>query len=82
MRKAVATVWALPMAPLHYIALQFQMNAVLPAQDQDAGILSKYNTKVHLDEESRADFEVVDRRMIELPILPPKPSVLIEVGGY
>ena len=81
--KAVATVRALPMAPLHYRALQFQMNAVLPAQDQDTGILimNKYNTKVHLDEESRADlrwWKLLDRRLIESPILLPKPSVLIE----
>ena len=44
--KAVATVRALPLAPLHYRALQLQMNAVLPAQYQGVGLLNhkKYNT--------------------------------------
>ena len=79
--KAVATVRAFPLVPLHYRALQFQMNAALPAPYLDAGLPSKYNTKVILNEESRVDlrwWKLLDRRMIGSPILPPKPSVLIE----
>ena len=79
----VATVWALPLAPLHYRALQFQMNAILPAPYQGAGLLGheKYNTRVLLDEASRADlrwWKLLDRRRSGSPIRPAKPTVMIE----
>ena len=81
--KAVATVRALPLAPLHYRALQFQMNAILPAPYQGARLPGheKYNTRVLLDETSRADlrwWKLLDRRRSGSPIRPAKPTVMME----
>ena len=81
--KAVATVQALPLATLHYRALQFQINAVLPAPYQGTGPPNrkKYNTRVLLHGESRANlrwWKLLDRKRTILLILPPKSSVLIE----
>ena len=81
--KAVATVRALPLAPLHHRALQFQMNAILTAPYQGAGLPGheKYNMRVLLDEASRADlrwWKLLDRRRSGSPIRPAKPTVMIE----
>ena len=72
--KAVATVCAFPLAPLHYRVLQFRINAVPPAPYQQGNLASWYNTKVRLDEQSRADLRwwtLLDRKIIESPIWQP-----------
>ena len=46
--KTTATVRAIPLAPLHYRALQLLMNSVLPRNFSQEEIFTKYDTLVSL----------------------------------
>jgi len=79
--KAVATMRALPTAPLHYRALQFLMNSVHPEAQVQEGATSKFNTVVQLDLMSKADLSwwiSIDRTSLSTPVALPAPSVMIE----
>ena len=59
--KAVATVHAFPLAPLHYRALQFRMNAVPPSSPipaRESSILVQHKSATGRTEQGR--FEMVD----------------------
>ena len=79
--KATATLRALPTAPLHYRALQFQMNSVAPADYTQEGTADKFNTIVQLNTENKADltwWSSLNREDSSTPVVPPAPSVTIE----
>ena len=77
--KAIATIRASPIAPLHYRALQSLMNSVHPVGYTQKGMNAKFNTIVQLDPMSKADllwWQSLDRKL--KPIVPTVPSVTIE----
>jgi len=53
--KTTTMIRAIPLAPLHYRALQIQMNSVLPLNYTQEEILNKYNTILSLNLASRED---------------------------
>ena len=55
--KTTATTRAIPLAPLHYRALQSQMNSVLPSNYTQEEIYTKYETVVSLTPASKADLK-------------------------
>ena len=59
--KTTATVRAIPLAPLHYRALQLLMNSVLPLNYTQKEIFTKYETLISLTPASKLDLRVVDR---------------------
>ena len=79
--KTTATLRALPTAPLHYRALQFLMNSVAPVNYTQEGMTRKYNTKVQLDTESKADpvwWSLLNRKALSAPVTSPAPLMTIE----
>ena len=79
--RATATLRALPTAPLHYRALQFQMNSVAPADYTQEGTADKFNTIVQLNPKSKADltwWSSLNRKDSSTPVVPPAPAVTIE----
>ena len=53
--KATATIKAIPLAPLHYIALQLLMNSVIPLNYTQEEISTKYEAVVTLPPASKKD---------------------------
>ena len=79
--KATATMRALPLAPLHYRALQSLMNSLHPTNHTQKGVKGKFDTVIQLNPLSRADLSwwlSLDRKFVSNPIAPTVPSVTIE----
>jgi len=79
--KATATMRALPLAPLHYRALQSLMNSVHPMGYTQEGMNGKFNTLVQLNPMNKANllwWQSLDRKLLSNPIAPTVPSVTIE----
>jgi len=88
--KVVAVARAFPIALLHYKALQFTMNSVLPVTHSQEDLVRKYNSMIKMNTESKADlvwWKSLDRTTVGTPILQSNPSEVIEsdaltkVGG-
>jgi len=78
--KTTATMRAIPLAPLHYRALQMQMNSVLPLNYNQEEILDKYNVILSLNPASREDLEwwvALTIAPLGAPVCPPDPSITI-----
>ena len=78
--KTTATIRAIPLAPLHYRALQMQMNSVLPLNYTQEEILDKYNTILSLNLASRENLEwwvALTTAPVGAPVCPPDPSITV-----
>ena len=78
--KATATMRAIPLAPLHYRALQLLMNSVLPLNYTQEEISTKYETVVTLTPASKKDLEWwIDLKKAPLgaPVYHPDPTITI-----
>ena len=78
--KATATMRAIPLAPLHYRALQLLMNSVLPLNYTQEEISTKYETVVTLTPASKKDLEWwIDLKKAPLgaPVYYPDPTITI-----
>ena len=78
--KATATMRAIPLAPLHYRALQLLMNSVLPLNYTQEKISTKYETVVTLTPASKKDLEWwIDLKKAPLgaPVYHPDPTITI-----
>ena len=78
--KTTATLRAIPLVPLHYRALQMQMNLVLPLTYNQEEISDKYNTVLPLNTASKEDlrwWETLPTTSTGAPIHPPDPSIIV-----
>ena len=76
--KATATMRAIPLAPLHYRALQMQMNSVLPLNYSQEEISSKYN--ISLTSASKEDLQwwlTNTTAPMGAPVCLPDPSIVV-----
>ena len=81
--KTSASQRAVWQAPLHYRALQFLINSVVPTdQSQQEGSDAKFNTNLRLTKEAKADlmwWSSLDRKIPwQSPLYPKLPSMTIE----
>ena len=78
--KTTATMRAIPLAPMHYRALQMQMNSALPLNYDQEEVLDKYNTVLLLDPTSKEDlkwWEALTTSPRGATIHPPDPSITV-----
>ena len=78
--KATATMRAIPLAPLHYRALQLLMNSVLPLNYTQEEISTKYETVVTLTPASKKDLEWwidLKKAPLGVPVYHPDPTITI-----
>ena len=78
--KTTATTRAIPLAPLHYRALQMLMNSVLPLNYTQEEISIKYETVVSLTPASRADLEwwiTFEKVPLGALVCPPDPTIIV-----
>jgi len=80
--KASAATRAIWQAPLHYRALQFLINSVVPPENQAEHATVKFNTNLNLTKEAENDLTwwiSLDHKIpMQSPILPRAPSMTIE----
>ena len=82
--KTTATMRAIPLAPLHYRALQMQMNSVLPLKYSQEEIINKYNTRLLLNPASREDLEWwLTHTIVQIgaPVCPSDPSITVHTDA-
>lgn len=78
--KTTVTMRAIPLAPLHYRALQSLMNSVLPLNYTQEEISTKYKTIVPLTPASKADLEwwvVLEKAPLGALVCPPDPTLTV-----
>ena len=78
--KATATMRAIPLAPLHYRALQMQMNSIFPLNYSQEEISNKYNTVLSLTSASKEDLQWWLTNVTALmgaPVCSPDPSIVV-----
>jgi len=75
--KTTATTRAIPLAPLHYRALQMEMNSVLPPNSNQEEILDRYNVTLTLNPACRVDLKWWVKAPLGAPVSPLDPSVTI-----
>ena len=78
--KTTATMRAIPLAPLHYRALQMQMNSVLPLNYSQEEISNKYNTVLSLTSASKEDLQwwlTNTTAPMGAPVCPSEPSITV-----
>ena len=78
--KTTATMRAIPLAPLHYRALQTQMNSVLPLNYSQEEISNKYNTVLSLTSASKEDLQwwlTNTTAPMGAPVCPSEPSITV-----
>ena len=80
MGKTTATVRAIPLAPLHYRALQLLMNSVLPQNYTQEEIFTTYETLVSLTPASKLDLEwwiSLKKAPLGAPVHHPDPKITV-----
>ena len=78
--KTTATMRAIPLAPLHYRALQSLMNSVLPLNYTQEEISTKYETRVPLTPASKVDLEwwvALEKAPPGALVCPPDPTLTV-----
>ena len=79
--KTIATVRALPTAPLHYRTLQRLMNSVSQSIPHHSEVTANFSTKVQFPPKARADLAWWAELTLEemgTAIIPPTPTIVLE----
>ena len=82
--KAVSTLRAIPLAPLHYRALQMLMNSVLPLNYTLEEVNKKYETFLTLTAACKADLTwwvSLEQSHLGTPVCPPCPTVTVHLDA-